>query len=95
MSLQHARGRPLDAPSTALLTACFTGVAQGVMAEPIDLPSRAVQLAASDIDEAIGGCSPTVSSRETVDGLTVPAGFARIEAFRTGLANSEKACFER
>ncbi|MCV7056614.1 peptidase [Mycolicibacterium gilvum] len=96
MSLQHARGRPLDAPSTALLTACLTGVAQGAMAEPLDLPSgNTLQLAAGDIDEAIGGLLTNGLVAGTIDGLTVPAGFTRIEAFRAGLAGSEQTCLQQ
>jgi predicted metalloprotease len=96
LSLQHARGEPLDTPSTALLTACLTGVAQAAMADPIDLPSgNSLQLAAGDIDEVVGGLLTNGLVAGTVDGLTVPAGFTRIEAFRAGLAGSEQACHQQ
>lgn len=96
LSLQHARGEPLDTPSTALLTACLTGVAQAAMDDPIDLPSgNSLQLAAGDIDEAVGGLLTNGLVAGTVDGLTVPAGFTRIEAFRAGLAGSEQACYQQ
>ncbi|KUI22101.1 peptidase [Mycobacterium sp. IS-1496] len=93
LSLQHARGEPLDAASTALLTACLTGVAQAAMADPIKLPSgNSLQLAAGDIDEAVGGLLTNGLVASTLDGLTVPAGFTRIEAFRAGLSGSQQAC---
>lgn len=96
LSLQHARGEPLDAPRTALLTACLSGVAQAAMADPIELPSgNRLQLAAGDIDEAVGGLLTNGLVAGTVDGLTVPAGFTRIEAFRAGLAGSEQACHQQ
>ena len=96
LSLQHARGEPLDAPSAALLTACLTGVAQAAMADPIDLPSgNSLQLAAGDIDEAVGGLLTNGLVAGTVEGLTVPAGFTRIEAFRAGLAGSEPTCHQQ
>lgn len=96
LSLQHARGEPLDAPSTALLTACLTGVAQAAMAHPIDLPSgNSLQLAAGDMDEAVGGLLTNGLVAGTVEGLTVPAGFTRIEAFRAGLGGSEQACHQQ
>ncbi|WP_460359117.1 neutral zinc metallopeptidase [Mycobacterium sp. ZZG] len=96
LSLQHARGEPLDAPSTALLTACLTGVGQAAMANPIELPSgNSLQLAAGDIDEAVGGLLTNGLVAGNVDGLTVPAGFTRIEAFRAGLAGSEQACHQQ
>lgn len=96
LSLQHARGEPLDAVSTALRTACLTGVAQAAMADPIDLPSgNSLQLAAGDIDEAVGGLLTNGLVAATVDGLTVPAGFTRIEAFRAGLAGSAPDCYQQ
>lgn len=96
LSLQHARGERLDAASTALLTACLTGVAQAAMAEPIELPSgNSLQLAAGDIDEAVGGLLTNGVVASTIDGLTVPAGFTRIEAFRAGLEGSETACHQQ
>lgn len=96
LSLQHARGEPLDEPSTALLTACLTGVGQAAMAEPIELPSgNRLQLAAGDMDEAVGGLLANGLVAATVEGLTVPAGFTRIEAFRAGLGGSEQACHQQ
>nr|WP_144033066.1 peptidase [Mycolicibacterium vaccae] len=96
LSLQHARGEPLDEPSTALLTACLTGVGQAAMAEPIELPSgNSLQLAAGDMDEAVGGLLTNGLAAGTVEGLTVPAGFTRIEAFRAGLGGSEQACHQQ
>lgn len=96
LSLQHAQGAPLDAASTALLTACLTGVAQAAMMNPIELASgNNLQLAAGDIDEAVGGLLVNGLVASTVDGLTVTAGFTRIEAFRNGLASTEQQCFQQ
>jgi hypothetical protein len=96
LSLQHARGEPLNAPATALRTACLTGVAQRAMAEPIELPSgQTLMLAAGDMDEAVGGLLVNGIVASTVDGSTVPAGFTRIEAFRDGLYSSSEQCFDR
>lgn len=96
LSVQYAHGKPLDAASTALLTACLTGVAQAAMVGQADLPSgNRLQLAAGDIDEAVGGLLVNGLAASTIDGLTVPAGFTRIEAFRDGLTSSEQGCVQQ
>ena len=65
------------------------------MAEPIDLPSgNNIQLAAGDMDEAVGGLLANGLVASTLEGLTVPAGFTRIEAFRAGLSGSEQECHQ-
>lgn len=96
LSLQHARGLPLDTPATALRTACLTGVAQRAMADEITLPSgQTLMLAAGDMDEAVGGLLTNGIVASTLDGSTVPAGFTRIQAFRDGLFSTQEQCFTR
>lgn len=96
LAVQQSRGRPLDQPSTALRTACLTGVAQHAMARPITLPSgNTLVLSAGDVDEAVAGLLTNGIAASTADGTTVPAGFSRIEAFRAGLSSTEDQCFQR
>ncbi|OBF48898.1 neutral zinc metallopeptidase [Mycolicibacterium monacense] len=96
LGLQHARGLPLDAPATALRTACLTGVAQRAMADELTLPSgQTLMLSAGDMDEAVGGLLTNGIVASTLDGSTVPAGFTRIEAFRNGLYSTQEQCFTR
>ncbi|BBY29266.1 hypothetical protein GCM10023114_08700 [Mycolicibacterium sediminis] len=96
LSIQHARGEPLDAPVTALRTACLTGIAQRAMADQVELANgQLLMLAAGDMDEAVGGLLTNGLAASTVDGSTVPAGFTRIEAFRDGLFGTEEECLHR
>lgn len=96
LNLQQSRGEPLDQPKTALRTACLTGVAQHAMAQPIPLPSgNTLVLSAGDVDEAVAGLLTNGIAASNVEGATVPAGFSRIEAFRTGLSSTEEQCFQR
>ncbi|MCZ0731246.1 neutral zinc metallopeptidase [Mycolicibacterium iranicum] len=94
LAVQHAHGLPLDAPATALRTACLTGVAQRAMVDDTRLPSggQSLLLAAGDMDEAVGGLLTNGIVASTLDGSTVPAGFTRIEAFRSGLVSSVDQC---
>lgn len=96
LAVQHARGKPLNTPATALRTACLSGVAQRAMADQITLPSgHNLILAAGDMDEAVGGLLTNGIVASTIDGSTVPAGFTRIEAFRSGLFIGQDQCFGR
>jgi predicted metalloprotease len=92
LSVQHERGEPLDSAAAALRTACLTGVAQRAMAENPDL---ALVLTAGDLDEAVAGLLTNGLVASNVNGETVPAGFTRIVAFRSGLGGDENLCYAR
>ena len=92
LAVQHGRGQSLDSPVAALRTACLTGVAQRAMAEQKDLP---LTLTAGDLDEAVAGLLTNGLVASNVNGETVPAGFTRIIAFRSGLGGDENLCNAR
>ncbi|CKM52510.1 lipoprotein peptidase lpqM [Mycobacterium tuberculosis] len=95
-AVQHDRGLPMQSPWTALRTACLTGVAHRKMAVPIDLPSgQQLVLTAGDLDEAVSGLLTNRMVASDADGVSVPAGFTRIAAFRAGVGGDMDACYAR
>ncbi len=92
LAVQHERGESLDSAAAALRTACLTGVAQGAMSEN---KSLALVLTAGDLDEAVAGLLTNGLVASNVNGETVPAGFTRIVAFRSGLAGDADLCYAR
>jgi len=96
LALQHQRGVPLDSAAAALRTACLTGIAQRSMVEPVALPSgKSLILTAGDLDEAVAGLLNNGLAASDVNANTVPAGFTRIMAFRSGLQSEVDDCFSR
>lgn len=97
LALQHNRGVNLTDAAAAVRTACLTGVAQRKMVEPIDAPSGGnIVLTAGDFDEAVAGLLNNGMASAGVDGNTVPAGFTRIMAYRSGIIDPDiDACFTR
>lgn len=92
LAVQHERGEPLDTAAAALRTACLTGVAQRAMSENKGL---ALTLTAGDLDEAVAGLLTNGLVASNVNGETVPAGFTRIVAFRSGLGGDADLCYAR
>lgn len=96
LAAQHERGLPMQSPWTALRTACLTGVVHRKMAEPIDTPSqKQLILTAGDLDEAVSGLLTNHLVASDADGISVPAGFTRIAAFRGGVGGNMDACYSR
>lgn len=96
LAVQHERGLPMQSPWTALRTACLTGVVHRKMAEPIELPSHnQLLLTAGDLDEAVAGLLTNHVVASDADGISVPAGFTRIAAFRGGVTGNADACYSR
>jgi predicted metalloprotease len=96
LAVQHERGLPMQSPWTALRTACLTGAAHRKMAEPIELPSgKQLILTAGDLDEAVAGLLTNHMVASDADGISVPAGFTRIAAFRGGVGGDMDACYSR
>lgn len=53
-------------------------------------------LNAGDVDETVSGVLTTGLVASDVNGATIPAGFTRIHAYRSGLIDGDiDACFER
>jgi predicted metalloprotease len=96
LAVQREHDLPLHGPWAALRTACLTGVAHRKMAEPIDLPSHHdLVLTAGDLDKAVSGLLTNHLVASDIDGVTVPAGFTRIAAFRAGVAGDAGVCYQR
>ena len=92
LAIEHEHGEPLDSATAALRTACVTGVAQRAMSENAGL---ALTLTAGDLDEAVAGLLTNGMVASNVNGETVPAGFTRIVAFRSGLGGDADLCYNR
>lgn len=96
LAVQHEHGVALAGERAALRTACLTGAAQRGMSEPVALPSgRTMVLSAGDLDEAISGLLTNHLVASDANGDTVPAGFTRIFAFRSGLVGDASQCYSR
>jgi hypothetical protein len=81
---------------TALRTACLTGFVHRKMAQPIALPSgNTLVITAGDLDKAVAGLLTNHLVASDVNGVTVPAGFTRITAFRSGVTGSDEQCYQR
>lgn len=97
LAVQRERGLKLDSPVSALRTACLTGLAHRKMAGPLSVPSgNALTLTAGDLDKAVAGLLTNHLVASDVNGQTVPAGFTRITAFRSGVVSSnDDLCYQR
>lgn len=97
LALQREHGAGLRSATVGLRTACLTGVGQRAAADPRDLADkRGLILSAGDVDEAVAGILTNGLVASDVDGFTVPAGFTRILAFRSGLLDGDaQRCYER
>ncbi len=96
LAVQHERGLAMQSPWTALRTACLTGIAHRKMSENIELPSgNSLVLTAGDLDEAVAGLLTNHMVASDADGISVPAGFTRIAAFRAGVLGEMGGCYAR
>jgi hypothetical protein len=96
LALQHDKGLTLDSPTGAMRTACLTGVAQREMAQPTsDSSGQGLTLGAGDLDEAIAGLLTNGVVASDLNGATLPAGFTRVAAFRSGLLSDADDCYRR
>jgi hypothetical protein len=96
LALQNEFGLPVDTVETGLRTACLTGVATRKLTDQVSTPNgNTVALTAGDLDEAVGGLLTNGLAASDVNGQSAPAGFARIDAFRTGVLSDQDNCLER
>jgi predicted metalloprotease len=95
LAIEKQRGVVLDNAEAALRTACLTGVATTRMSQQINIDGHTVQLGAGDLDEAVSGMLTNGLAAGDVNGESVPSGFSRIDAFRTGVLGDEDRCFRR
>jgi predicted metalloprotease len=96
LAMQHEKGESLDTPAAALRTACLTGVAQAAMSKSVTgSDGGTLTLSAGDLDEAVAGLLTNGLVASNVNGDTVPAGFTRIVAYRSGLSGDQDLCSAR
>lgn len=96
LAVQQQAGLPLDTANAGLRTACLTGVATTKLALQVNTPDgNTVALTAGDLDEAVAGLLTNGLAASDVNGRTAPAGFARIDAFRTGVLGDQHVCLNR
>lgn len=89
-------GLALDNAAAALRTACLTGVATTELSQGVTNPDgSSVALTAGDLDEAIAGLLTNGLAASDVNGESVPAGFSRIDAYRTGVLGDTEHCLRR
>ena len=79
-----AEGEAGDAGSHGEHAHAATADAEAV---PLELPG--------DLDEAVSGLLTDGLAASDVNGNTVPSGFSRVDAFRTGVLGGEAACSGR
>lgn len=91
LAVQHERGLSMKSIATALRTGCLTGRVERQLGETAD---SAMPLTSRDIDQAVAGLLGNGLAASDVNGMTVPAGFNRIAAFRAGLtSDSADRCY--
>ena len=94
LAIQKEHGDSLDSATSALRTACLTGVSQSAMATDTS-GDLELTLTADDLDEAVAGLLTNGLAASNVNGETVPAGFTRIIAYRSGLKGDRDLCYQR
>lgn len=97
LAVQKQRGGlSLDNASAGLRTACLTGVATAKLAKGIPLSNgNTVRLTGGDLDEAVAGVLTNGLAASNVNGEFAPSGFARVDAFRSGVLTDEDTCLKQ
>lgn len=96
LAVQNAAGQPLDNPQTALRSACLSGViTAGLSAENPEASGLEVWLSPGDLDEAVSGLLSDGLTASDIDGVTLPSGFSRVDAFRSGVLYGQDTCNAR
>jgi len=101
LAVQKEAGQTLTEPRTALRVACLSGAISaalsptGSASSTVDPEKVRVWLSPGDLDEAVSGLLTDGLAASDVNGNTVPSGFSRVDAFRTGVLGGEAACSGR
>lgn len=89
LAAQAAQGLTTEGPSAALRTACLVGAWTGALANQ---SVGEVKLSPGDLDEAISALLADTLISGDINGESVQSGFARVEAFRTGMMSGTAMC---
>ena len=95
LAVQQHQGQSLDDPRTPLRTACLSGVFTAGLATDRGPDAGDFMLSPGDLDEAVSGLLTDGLAASDANGRTVPSGFSRVDAFRTGVLGGEDACTAR
>jgi len=101
LAVQKEAGLGLTDARTTLRAACLAGVISAALSPSSELAAstgpndRMVWLSPGDLDEAVSGLLSDGLAASDVNGATVPSGFARVDAFRTGVLGGESSCTGR
>ena len=95
VQIEHG-GLVLDNAAASLRTACLTGVATTKLSQGVATSNGStIALTAGDLDEAVAGLLTNGLAAGDVNGESVPAGFSRIDAYRTGVLGDFDRCLQR
>ncbi|MEB3023851.1 neutral zinc metallopeptidase [[Mycobacterium] crassicus] len=95
VQIEHG-GLVLDNAAAALRTACLTGVATTKLSQGVTTSNGGtIALTAGDLDEAVAGLLTNGLAAGDINGESVPAGFSRIDAYRTGVLGDFDRCLQR
>lgn len=92
LAVQRNEGQSLTEAKTGLRAACLAGVVTTGLASDRGPDAGDFTLSPGDLDEAVSGLLTDGLAASDVDGRTVPSGFARIDAFRSGVLGGRDAC---
>ncbi|SDE13014.1 metallopeptidase [Rhodococcus tukisamuensis] len=92
LAAQRRAGDSLTDATTAVRAACLSGVWTAAAAAG---EAGGLTLSAGDLDEAVSGLLTDGLMASDVNGDTVPSGFARVDAFRSGVLGGQDACANR
>ncbi|MGW0045328.1 neutral zinc metallopeptidase [Rhodococcus sp. NPDC003348] len=91
LAVQQNAGDSLTDPKTALRAACLSGAWTAATA----VGAGGLTLSPGDLDEAVSGLLTDGLMASDVNGVTIPSGFARVDAFRSGVLGGRDACANR
>ncbi|GAB2673859.1 neutral zinc metallopeptidase [Nocardia goodfellowii] len=92
LAVQHDRRLGLTGAETAgLRTVCLSGA----FTTKLSAPNSDPRLSAKDLDEAVSGLLADGLAAADVDGKIVKSGYQRLEAFRHGVLDGERACLTK
>ncbi|MFC4603325.1 neutral zinc metallopeptidase [Rhodococcus kronopolitis] len=92
LAVQQLAGDSLTDATTAVRAACLSGVWTAAAAAG---KAGGLTLSAGDLDEAVSGLLTDGLMASDVNGNTAPSGFARVDAFRSGVLGGQDACANR
>ncbi|WP_158887383.1 neutral zinc metallopeptidase [Amycolatopsis anabasis] len=88
LGVLHALERPLAGEETRRQILCLAGAYTGSLLKP----QREFALSPGDLDEAVQALLAYDDPARDTEGGSIPSGFDRVSAFRTGVTGADPAC---